>query len=128
MTDSHRATEVSARATCIRQTGSGALPAGPGQTSPSNASDRKVAWLRLADAQPSHQALAEEGEEPREEMPGDRRQGDAPVRRVRVHEQLTSIARDLPTRRHEKGVVEEMVVGTHAEERGWHTAQVGVER
>ena len=49
------------------------------------------------------------------------------MRCLGIDEQLGAIAGDFPARGHEKRVVDEMVVGTDAEQCGWHPAQVCVE-
>ena len=70
---------------------------GPVMSTPGDAS---------VDGPPGPEAGTEEVEESREEVTGDRWQGDAAVRRLRVHEQIGAIAGHLPTLRQKERVVE----------------------
>ena len=59
------------------------------------------ACFRSADSRRSRRARAEEVEESREEVPGNRGQCNAAVRRVGINEQGRLVPRDLPSGGHE---------------------------
>ena len=76
----------------------------------------------------AREAGAEEVHEPWEEVGADRRQDDAGVRCVGVHDELGVVAGHLPTCGHEEGVVDQVVVAADGEQRRRHPAEVGIQR